>query len=162
MWSEEPTAAARQTTWHSINIDFFFMIAGGLSGLHTHSAALLAAIVMPLCHDQLESVWAATTTLRGPLQLAGAGGGGGGDGSGGDGSGGGGDSWVPVYPPTPLISIYFRIVPVLGMLFIALAQELAQRQEFRYRRLLQHAKNTRIEQLPVSYTHLTLPTTPYV
>ena len=124
----DPVHAVRSAYWHAINADFLLAIAGGLSGLRPLHSFVLGLMIAPILHLQLQGLWRFTEMQRGPLEWKGT-------------------EWVPVYELGQVVPIYFRLLPVITMVFISGMQERAHREEFRYRQLLQAAKNTRIEQL---------------
>jgi len=119
---------ARAAVWHTVAADFFASLVSGLSGIRPHLTAIFGALSMMASHMQLEMLLHWTTQIRWAggcsvenqeLQR-------------GDGQ---------------LIPPYLRLLPVVAMCLITFSQDNALRGEFRLKKLLQHAKNMRIEQL---------------
>lgn len=54
----------------------------------------------------------------------------------------------------PLVPFYFRAFPLFGLVCFGLLHDYTRREEFRFRQLLQQAKNERIEQLQVEKERL--------
>ena len=127
--STDPTYAVRSAYWHAINVDFCLFLAGGLTGMRPIFSLVFGVLVITLWHLHLIGMWRFTEHLRGPLQWTEE------------------NDWVPVYALDQLAPIYYRVLPILSMVFIAAIQDRAHRDEFYYRQLLHLAKNARIEQL---------------
>ena len=119
-WSRDPVHAARACYWHATLTDFFCTVIGGLSGLTPTACLLLGLVAIALQHTTLVVAWTATSSLRAQSAFL------------------SGETLVP---------LFFRFVPLLAMFLISLSQEHTQREEFRFKYLLQQLREERVEQL---------------
>ena len=129
-WAAEPKIVSRQTFWHAMVSDAWYILIGALSGLRPHIALVLGVMMTVSFQLQFQNTYVSLDMLRvgryghhsgtGPFQVM----------------------WA------------FRVLPLSMMVFMSYVLEGAQRAEFRVRLMLMVQKDLRIEQLKQEKEHL--------